>query len=104
MQGPGAALKEREGFQSVWDPTKMRTREACKRCHHKRAKCDGQRPCCRCRRVHTKCIYRQAEGKGVGLVTTTNNVIAVEDDGGGNENDGFRNSISDKMIFSFVVI
>ncbi|RUP45356.1 hypothetical protein BC936DRAFT_148276 [Jimgerdemannia flammicorona] len=48
-------------FQQIWDPTRIdgRTREACTRCRERRAKCDGQKPCRRCRNVNARdeCQY-----------------------------------------------
>ncbi|RUS35416.1 hypothetical protein BC938DRAFT_484020 [Jimgerdemannia flammicorona] len=45
--------------QQIWDPHKadLRVREACTRCRERRAKCDGRRPCRRCRRVQSECVY-----------------------------------------------
>ncbi|RUS22015.1 hypothetical protein BC937DRAFT_90646 [Endogone sp. FLAS-F59071] len=51
-------------LQQIWDPSRIhdsrwqgRTPEACVRCHSKRSKCDGKKPCHRCVYSNAQCIY-----------------------------------------------
>lgn len=49
-------------FQYVWDATCTgRTPEACSRCRHRRAKCDGEHPCKRCQQKGLECVYIQPQ-------------------------------------------
>lgn len=41
----------------------LQVRSACKQCHHRKAKCSGERPACRsCRERHQTCEWNVEEG------------------------------------------
>src|SRR4051812_39606226 len=77
-------------FQKVLDLSKLndprwqgRTPEACVRCHSRRSKCDGRKPCRRCQHSNTECIYIQGGTRNPSTipVVTSNlfqNVVELE--------------------------
>ncbi|RUP48449.1 hypothetical protein BC936DRAFT_144543 [Jimgerdemannia flammicorona] len=74
-------------FQHIWNPAKTdntpkRTREACIRCRSKRSRCDGEKPCHRCRHVHAECEYSQSKMRMLKESTTIGTYESQDDEEG----------------------
>ncbi|KAH8091375.1 hypothetical protein BXZ70DRAFT_1011188 [Cristinia sonorae] len=50
-------------FQQTPEHRRMRTRQACEPCRHRKAKCTGEATCARCAKLNLPCVYKDGKNE-----------------------------------------